>query len=127
MIGKTIISLLNVSGVTSIVGTRIFPYVMEVDTATPAVTFTIDSLIPEYDKAGWCHDDIVFGIHCFCKDYDTLQNLVAATRAALELKSTGSGSQDIGRIYLTGQKEGYNISEDKYYNRQTFKLKIKTY
>lgn len=128
MIGKTIKTLLAASStLTTLVGTRIYPYIMNPDTTLPAIAYSIDSLEPEYNKKEWATDTITFSIHCFSKDYAQLQSVVSAVRTALELKLTGYGSQDINRIYLRGQDEGFNLDEDAFYNRQIYELKINTY
>lgn len=128
MIGKTIKSLLAAdSTLVSLVGTKVYPYVMNENTALPAVVYTIDSVSPEYNKNGWALDDIEFSVHCFAKDYEQLQSVVSAVRGALELKLTGSGTQDINHIYLSGQDEGFDGGEDVYINSLKFRVKINSY
>ena len=128
MIGKTIKSLLTADvTLVALVGTKIYPYVMNEDTALPAVVYTIESLDANYHKGGWAFDEILFAVHSFSKDYSNLQSVVPAARGALELKNTGFGTQDISMIYLTGQEEGYDNGADAFYNKQTFKLRINTY
>lgn len=129
MIGKTIKALLtgNSTLTALVAATKIFPYVMNEDTDVPAIVYTIDSLEPEYTKKEWVLDNISFTVTSFHRDYGSLQAIVTAVRGALELNSTGSGTQDINRIYLSGLEEGYDISGDVFYAKLTFNTKINTY
>jgi hypothetical protein len=128
MIGKTIKSLLSGdSTLTALVGTKIFPYVMNEDTSLPAVVYSIDSLSPEYNKGGWALDSIDFTIHSFSDNYDELQSVIVAVRAALELKRTGAGTEDINRIYLTSQDEGFDNEAGAFFNKLTFRVITNSY
>jgi hypothetical protein len=128
MIGKTIKTLLT-GDVTlvSLVGTNIFPYVMNEGISLPSVVYTIESLTPSYNKSEWANDEIIFAVHSFSKDYAQLQLVVVAVREALELKNGGYGTQDINRIYLSGQQEGYDIAADTFFNKLIFSVKINSY
>lgn len=128
MIGKTIKALLAADAtLTALVSTRIYPYVMNEDTALPALVYTVDSLAPGYSKDGWHYDEISFSVHSFSRDYSELQNVVSAARGALELKNTGSGTQTINKIYLSSQEEGYDAGADVFYNKQTFTVTLNSY
>jgi hypothetical protein len=79
MIAKTINTLLTGgSSLVTLVGTKIFPYVMNENTELPAIVYTVDSLSPEYTKGGWSGDYIQFSVHSFSKSYTELQNVVDA-------------------------------------------------
>lgn len=128
MIGATIKALLAAeSTLTALVSTRIFPYVMNEDTDLPAVVYSIDSLEAVYTKGGWVNDEISFSVASFSRSYTELQTVVTAVRTALELEHTGSGTQAINHIYLTGLEEGHSIEGDFFYNILTFKVTINTY
>jgi hypothetical protein len=129
MIGKTIKSILvNNSALTTLVpAVRMFPYVMNEDTVLPAIIYTISSLTPEYSKGGWALDNIEFSVHSFARDYASLQSIVAAVRTALELNRTGSGTQGIGPILLTGMEEGYDQVADVYGNKLEFTVRTNKY
>jgi hypothetical protein len=128
MIGKTIKSLLaGDATLVALVGTKIYPYVMNEDTTMPAVIYTIDSLSAVYTKREWVNDEILFSVYSFSKDYAQLQSVVSAVRGAVELKHTGSGTQNVNMIYLTGQDEGYDNMADVFYNKQNFSVTINTY
>ena len=113
MIGKTINALLTGSkDITDLVSTRVYPYVMSEDTPCPSVAYSIDELIPQYNKASWAGDTILFSF---------------AIRAAFELNRAGFGTQVINNIYLTGQTEGFDIKTDTFFNILSFKTLINSY
>lgn len=121
MNGITIASLLKANaGLLALVNTdNIFPYVANEGTSLPLIVYTIDSLAPEYTKDGWAGDTCNFSVVSFSQDYANLQLLAVQVRASLELKHGG----DTQRIILTGQQEGYNIQDDIFLNKQTFRVK----
>jgi hypothetical protein len=123
--GITISTLLKAnSALLALVPTgNIFPYVANENTALPIIIYTIDSINPEYSKDGWACDDCNFSIISISDDYANLQLIVAQVRAALEIKKTS----DTDRITMTGQDEGYNITESVFMNKLTFNVKIITY
>ena len=128
MIAKTIKSLLaGESTLTALIGTKIFPYVMNEDTSLPAVVYSIDSVTPEYTKGGWALDRVEFTVHSFSGSYDELQDVSGAIRTALELKRTGAGTEDINRIYLSGQDEGYDNEAGVFFNKLTFNVVTNSY
>lgn len=128
MIGKTISALLKADAtLVALVGNDIYPYVMNPETDLPAVVYSIDEVEPSYAKNEWVVDDISFSVLSFAKDYSGLQDTADAVRDALELKQTGTGTQEIGRIYMTGQEEGYEGESDVFFCRQIFKLKVNVY
>ncbi len=129
MIGKTIKSIITTDAplIALVPAARMFPYVMNEDTTLPALIYTIDSLDPEYNKREWANDTINFSIHSFARSYDSLQAIVSAVRTALEGNQTGTGTQDINRIYLNSFEEGYDQGADTFYNKLTFNVTINTY
>lgn len=102
---------------------NIYPYVADVDTSLPLIIYTIDTLDPEYSKDGWEDDIISFSVLSFSDDYATLQNIAKQVRQALELKYI-TGSK---RIILTGMSEGFNITENVFMNKLTFKIEMVEY
>lgn len=129
MIGKTIKSILaaNTTLTALIPALRMYPYVMNEDTTLPALVYTIDSVDPTYTKKEWVNDVIEFSVHSFGRDYGDLQDIASAVRGALELNETGSGTNDINRIYMTGMEESYDVASDVFYNKLKFKVTINTY
>ena len=124
-IGITIASLLkaNASLLTLVNTNNIFPYVANENTTLPLIIYTVDSLEPEYDKDCWVGDICTFSVISFSEDYANLQLIATQVRAALDTKST-TGTN---RITLTGQQEGYNITEGVFLNKLTFEVSIVEY
>ena len=128
MIGKAISTLLTGDApLVALVGNNIFPYVIDPDTPLPAVVYTIDNVNPTYNKDGWATDDIEFSVMSFSKDYNTLQSVVSAIRAALEGEKGTVESIDLRRIDMTAMQEGFNITEDVFANKLTFSVTINDY
>lgn len=128
MIAKTINTLLTGgSSLVTLVGAKIFPYVMNEDTDLPAVVYTVDSLTPGYSKGGWAYDDIQFSVHSFSKSYTQLQDVADAVRDAVELKKVGYSGQEIGHVYLVGQEEGFDNEAQVFSNKQTYNVKLNNY
>jgi len=105
----------------------IFPYIINEDTALPAIVYTIDSVGPSYTKDGWSGDTVTFSVVCFSNNYASLEAIAWEIRDALELKSGTYSGIVYWNILLTTQSEGYNIAEDVYMNKQTFSVEIVEY
>ena len=129
MIGKVIKSLLESSaGLMALVPTaKIFPYVLNEDTALPAIVYTIDGIKPQYDKEDWCNDIITFSVTSLSSNYGTLQSVVAQVRLALDFIKGTSDGITFGRIHIESLQEGYNMEQDVYANKLTFNVKIISY
>ena len=125
MIGLTIAKLLKAN--TTLMGLvstdNIFPYVANNDTPLPLIIYTVDTVASEYTKDGWADDVIDFSVVSFSEDYASLQSISAEVRAALEL-SNDTGTK---RIILTGFQEGYNINENVFLNKLSFKVEVTSY
>ena len=126
---KVISSLLkaNAALLTLVNTNSIYPYVLNENTALPAIVYTVDSITPGYDKDGWTGDDITFSVISLSDNFANLQSIALQVRAALELKSGTTESITYWNILLTGQLEGYSISEDSFLNRLTFTTTIISY
>lgn len=129
MIGKVIKSLLiaNADLLALLPEASIFPYVLNEDTALPAIIYTINSLESDYTKDGWNWDDITFSVISLSGNYNMLQSIVLQVRTALELKYATVEGIVIEKIYLTGMEEGFNLTESVFMNRLTFTVKMNTY
>jgi len=129
MIGKLINSILTSStGITTnVAATSIFPYIINENTPLPAITYTINSVTPSYDKDGWNGDMVVFAVVTYCADYAILQSIVSAIREAFELERGVLSGITYLPIYLEAMEEGYNISENVYMNRLVFHVLIHGY
>jgi hypothetical protein len=126
MIGKVIRNLLDDSvALTALVpATNMYPYVMNENTVLPAIVYTIDSMEAEYNKDGQVKDAYVFSVNSFSNDYAVLQTIVAAVRAALELKRGTTDGIAYEPIYLRSMQEAYSTGEDVFGNRLTFEVNI---
>ena len=129
MIGKVIKSLLvsNIDLTALVPEDSIFPYVLNENTALPAIIYTINGLESDYTKDGWNWDDITFSVISLSDNYNTLQSIVYQVRTALELKYASVEGVTIEKIYLTGMDEGFNLVESVFMNRLTFTVKMNTY
>lgn len=129
MIGKAIASLLtSYAPLTGLVSAAdIYPYVINENTDLPAIIYTIDSVVPEYDKDGWVGDDVTFSVTTFDDDYAVLQSIVSQVRNALEWKRGVTEGITLGLIRQAGFLEGYNINENVYVNRLTFNVYVTGY
>jgi hypothetical protein len=129
MIGKVIKSLLvtNIDLIALVPEDSIFPYVLNENTALPAIIYTINGLESDYTKDGWTWDDITFSVISLSDNYNTLQSIVYQVRTALELKYATVEGIVIEKIYLTGMDEGFNLVENVFMNRLTFTVKMNTY
>lgn len=81
----------NNSGVTDLVGTKIYPLRLPIKTEYPAITFQLIDSIPENQKSGRAnYFNARVQVNCFCVDTDTLSgnqgsiNLARAVKSALE-------------------------------------------
>jgi len=129
MIGKVITSLLkaNADLLALISADNIYPYIINEGTLLPAIIYMVDSLVPGYCKDGWVGDEYMFSILSFSDDYAILQQIVDEVRNALELEKGVTEGIGYERICLTGQSEGYNITENVFLNRLTFSTVVKSY
>jgi hypothetical protein len=129
MLGKVISTLLKNNGsLLVLVDTNnIYPYVLNEGTQLPAIVYTIDSVVPIYDKDGWVWDECTFSVVSFSDNYASLQSISLEVRTALELEGGTTGSITTSKIYLTGQAEGYNIVEDVFLNKLTFSTNVTSY
>lgn len=125
MIGKAITSILTSNtALTALVGNKIYPIVIALDTALPAVVYAISSISPFYTKDGWAYDECTFQVTSYATEYADVQNVSTAVRSALELVSGGYAGSTIGKIYMTGQEEYYQTDAEVYITRLTFTTKI---
>jgi hypothetical protein len=129
MIGKTIKSILtsNVPLMALVPATKVFPYMANENTAMPAIVYTVDTINPQYTKAGWASDDVTFSVYSSAVDYASLQTIVSAIRTAMEMNNAGAGTQNIGMIMLDSFEEDALPDWLGFYNKLTFKTTVKKY
>jgi hypothetical protein len=122
MIGELIVDLLKDNGalLALVDADNIFPYVVNEKTKFPFIVYNIESLESDYTKDGWAGDLCSFSIISVSDDYANLQAIVAQVREAIELKN-GTNTQ---RIILSGMLEGFNLDEEAFMNKLSFRVKI---
>ena len=84
--GKAVYGILSAnSGVTDIVGTRIFPEIAEQEAVTPFVIYQLQSVAPEDTHDGPSKlDEVRFEFLCYADSYNAAADLGVAVRAALD-------------------------------------------
>ena len=128
MIGKVITTILTgSSAVTAIVGTKIFPILMEENTKLPAISYTVNDIDATYAKREWTNDIAHFQVTAFAKSYADTNELVTAIRNAMEMTAGTFGTARINYIYLEGYKEEYDLEGDSYQITLNFRTNITEY
>jgi len=84
--GKAVYGILSANtGVTDIVGTRIFPEIAEQEAVTPFVIYQLQSVAPEDTHDGPSKlDEVRFEFLCYADSYNAAADLGVAVRAALD-------------------------------------------
>jgi hypothetical protein len=125
MIGLSIAKLLKADSTLMglVPAANIFPYVANENTQLPLIVYQIDGINVDYTKDGWAGDDVEFSVISFSEDYASLQAIVLAVRKALEMNT----DTNTDRITVTKFQEGFNISENVFMNKLSFKVGIDTY
>ena len=125
MIGKAILAILSgYTGLTDLIGSKIYPLVIAVETGLPAVVYGIDSVSPIYTKTSWVQDEVQFRVTSYAREYSEAIEIAYQVRAALELTSGIYSSVDIQDIYMTGQDEFYQIDADVFIIRINFTVRV---
>ena len=127
MIGKVISSLLKASDpLLALVDTgSIFPYVCNESTDLPFIVYTVDSVTPIYDKDDWSHDECIFSVETYCKNYGAMQDIALQVRAALEHEAGILYSVTIRNLRMTAQDE--DAFELAFANKLTFEVEVMSY
>jgi len=125
MIGKAITAILSgFTGLTDLIGNKIYPLVMAVETGLPAVVYGIDSVTPVYTKTGWVQDEVQFRVTSYAREYGDTIDIAYQVREALELTDGIYSGVDIQDIYMTGQDEFYQIDADVFIIRINFTVRV---
>lgn len=84
--GKAVYGILSAnSGVTDLVGTRIFPEIAEQEAATPFIVYQLQSVAPEDTHDGPSKlDEVRFEFLCYADTYNEAADLGEKVRAALD-------------------------------------------
>lgn len=118
-VGKEIYSLLNGSSLlTNIVGSKIYPIIVEKETTYPFIVYKRSNIIPNYTKDFHFKDEVIIDVICVSNDYSESVDIASIVRDILEDKRfTG-----IESIKLESADEDF--MDDAYIQTLSFNLTI---
>lgn len=118
-VGKEIYSLLNGSSLlTDIVGSKIYPIIVEKETTYPFIVYKRSNIIPNYTKDFHFKDEVIIDVICVSNDYSESVDIASMVRDILEDKRfTG-----IESIKLESADEDF--MDDAYIQTLSFNLTI---
>lgn len=120
-IGKEIFSILNGSEeLTKIVGTSIYPIIVEKETNYPFIVYKRTNIIPDYTKDFHFKDSVLVDIICVSNDYSESVEIASIVRNLLEDKSFRL--QGIESIKLDSADEDF--TDDAYIQTISFNITI---
>ena len=103
-VGKEIYSLLNgSSSLTDIVGSKIYPIIVEKETTYPFIVYKRSNIIPDYTKDFHFKDEVIIDIICVSNNYSESINIASIVRNILEDKRFA----DIESIKLESADEDF--------------------
>lgn len=118
-VGKEIYSLLNGdSRLTTSVGNKIYPIIVEKETNYPFIVYKRSNIIPDYTKDFHLKDNVIIDIICVSNDYANGIEIAEIVRDILEDKRTN----DIQSIKLESADEDY--IDDAFVQTLSFNLTI---
>lgn len=118
-VGKEIYSLLNgSSSLTDIVGSKIYPIIVEKETTYPFIVYKRSNIIPDYTKDFHFKDEVIIDIICVSNNYSESINIASIVRNILEDKRFA----DIESIKLESADEDF--IENAYIQTLSFNLTI---
>lgn len=118
-VGKEIYSLLNGdSRLTTLVGNKIYPIIVEKETNYPFIVYKRSNVISEYTKDFHLKDNVIIDIICVSNDYANGIEIAEIVRDILEDKRTN----DIQSIRLESADEDY--IDDAFVQTLSFNLTI---
>lgn len=118
-VGKKIYSLLNGdSRLTTLVGNKIYPIIVEKETNYPFIVYKRSNIIPDYTKDFHLKDNVIIDIICVSNDYANGIEIAEIVRDILEDKRTN----DIQSIRLESADEDY--IDDAFVQTLSFNLTI---
>lgn len=118
-VGKEIYSLLNGdSRLTTLVGNKIYPIIVEKETNYPFIVYKRSNIIPDYTKDFHLKDNVIIDIICVSNDYANGIEIAEIVRDILEDKRTN----DIQSIKLESADEDY--IDDAFVQTLSFNLTI---
>lgn len=118
-VGKEIYSLLNGSSLlTDIVGSKIYPIIVEKETTYPFIVYKRSNIVPNYTKDFHFKDEVIIDVICVSNDYSESVDIASMVRDILEDKRfTG-----IESIKLESADEDF--IDDAYIQTLSFNLTI---
>jgi len=128
MIGKAISTILSsYTNLTDIVSNRIYPILAKAGTNLPLIEYTVDTITPEYTKAGWIGDDVDFSVISTALSYKLANELATEVRNALEETSGLQNGITIQKIYMDGFTEDFDLDGDSYIINLRFRTRVTAY
>lgn len=119
-VGRLIYSLLNGdSDLTSLVGNKIYPIIVEKETTYPFIVYKRANIIPEYTKDYHLKDSVIMDIVCVSNNYSESVDVVSKVRKVLEDKKY----EDIESITVKSADEDF--IDNAYVQTISFNLKVK--
>lgn len=116
--------LSNDATLTSLVSSRIYPYIIEEEVTTPAVMFTLESVIPlntmEGDAKAETYQVVVTSISKRAGEAQQLMNIVRATLDSLE----GEYTLGTGNSYTVADSRMSGMNMDSLYNGRLFVAEV---
>lgn len=105
-VGKAVYAMLNVSSVTTLCSTRIYPVIAPQDTIAPFVVFGIVSSIPTNTKDRISEVDTMrVQVDCYAKTYAGAEALASACRLAMDGQTGTKGGVQVDGV-------AYEMEED---------------
>ena len=118
-VGKEIYSLLNGNdSLTGVVGSKIYPIIVEKENTYPFIVYKRSNIIPDYTKDFHFKDEVIIDIICVSDDYSESVDIASMVRDILEDKRFA----DIESIKLESADEDF--IDDAYVQTLSFNLII---
>jgi len=126
IVGKAIYNILtNVTAVTDIVGTKIYPEIAPQNESQPYIVYSVVSNSPTDTKEENGNvDEATIEVYCFNTKYSTAIDLGVAVRAALERKNGTFGGVKIQSINYTNEQMDVNPERSIWVAIQDYTIRI---
>ena len=126
IVGKAIYNILsNVTAVTDIVGTKIYPEIAPQNESQPYIVYSVVSNSPTDTKEENGNvDEATIEVYCFNTNYSTAIDLGVAVRAALERKNGTYGGVQIQSINYTNEQMDVNPERSIWVAIQDYTVRI---
>jgi len=126
IVGKAIYNILsNVTAVTDIVATKIYPEIAPQNESQPYIVYSVVSNSPTDTKEENGNvDEATIEVYCFNTNYSTAIDLGVAVRAALERKNGTYGGVEIQSINYTNEQMDVNPERSIWVAIQDYTVRI---